>query len=90
MEEKEKPELIKQDLVYFWDNLNDDLYEKISDGRIEIRISKKVKKEFKSNCDNKGGMTKVLTAFINQVNRISDEHYRSIKRNSQGSRFKRV
>ena len=69
----------KEPKVYtdFWDRFNIKLYQEVVNdrkGRIDIRLEKEAKDKFEKNCENKGGMTKVLTTFINQVNRISDEH----------------
>jgi len=68
----------KQPKTYteFWDKFNIKLYQEVVEdrgGRIDIRLEKKARDLFEKNCQNKGGMTKVLTTFINQVNRISNE-----------------
>jgi len=58
----------------FWDKFDTILYEEILRDRkdvLQIRINKDVKDKFKSNCNSKGGMGKVLNVFINEFNNKS-------------------
>ena len=58
----------------FWDNFNTKLYETISqdwgvkDDYIKIRISSKLKKEYKEKSKFNGGMTNNITTFIKTFN----------------------
>ena len=57
----------------FWSHFDTELYSKILDAKndvLQIRVNKDVKKKFAKNCVDKGGVTNVLTAFINKVNKM--------------------
>jgi len=55
----------------FWDSFDDEKYQEVKDGRIEIRINKKTKEKFQKKIEEnkiKGGIAKVLTSFIHFIN----------------------
>jgi len=63
----------KQISKSFWDKFDNELYKEIVEGRrddvLQIRIKSDKKVEFKDNVEFKGGMTNVLNAFIDELNR---------------------
>lgn len=61
----EEPKLLKEDLVQFWDNLDEDLYSKVQDSRMNVRTNSDRKVKFEESCEGyKGGMTYVINKYM--------------------------
>ena len=55
----------------FWDRFNTNLYKEVvekKDAFIKVRLGKEAKNTFKKSAALKGGMSKVITVFINEYN----------------------
>ena len=57
----------------FWDSFDTEKYEdfiELKNERLEIRINDETKEKFQDKVNEKGGVTKVLTAFIHFINNL--------------------
>ena len=59
------PKINQEDFEYFWDNFDKKLVDEVKSLKINMRVSERNKETI----DRNGGMTKLMTAFIESLDK---------------------